>query len=100
MSTFFYEDDSFINVFETFVNNNAHKIDLSTEEMKLECVLFAFSCRFASDIMDTIAVGPIKTLREPTTVSSRILDDISNFSTKIVAAEVSRGQQIKTTRTE
>lgn len=45
VSTFFYEDESFISVFETFVNNNAHKVDLSTEEMKLECVFFTISCR-------------------------------------------------------
>lgn len=36
VSTFFYEDENFIKVFETFVEDNAHKIDLSTPEMKLE----------------------------------------------------------------
>lgn len=36
VSTFFYEDENFIKIFETFVEDNAHKVDLSTQEMKLE----------------------------------------------------------------
>lgn len=36
MSTFFYEDERFFKVFEDFVSDNADKIDLGTEEMKLE----------------------------------------------------------------
>ena len=36
VSTFFYENEDFIKLFEAFVEDNAHKIDLSTQEMKLE----------------------------------------------------------------
>ncbi|CAM9473686.1 unnamed protein product [Scytosiphon promiscuus] len=36
VSTYFYENESFIHVFEVFVETNAHKIDLTVEEMKLE----------------------------------------------------------------
>lgn len=36
VSSFFYENENFIHVFEMFVESNAHKIDLDAEEMKLE----------------------------------------------------------------
>ncbi|CAM9712273.1 unnamed protein product [Ectocarpus sp. 4 AP-2014] len=36
VSSFFYESESFVKVFEDFVETNAHKIDLGVEEMKLE----------------------------------------------------------------
>ncbi|CAM9194063.1 unnamed protein product [Ectocarpus fasciculatus] len=36
VSSFFYESESFIKVFEDFVETNAYKIDLDVEEMKLE----------------------------------------------------------------
>lgn len=36
VSSFFYENENFVHIFEMFVETNAHKIDLDVEEMKLE----------------------------------------------------------------
>ena len=36
VESFFYEDEDFSNLFETFANKHAHRIDLKSEEMKLE----------------------------------------------------------------
>ena len=36
VSSFFYESEGFVEIFETFVKDNAHKIDATTDEMKLE----------------------------------------------------------------
>ena len=43
LERYFYEDDSFAQIFEDFAFKNCHKIDLDTDECKLECVrLFSF----------------------------------------------------------
>jgi hypothetical protein len=36
VENFFYEDEDFSNLFEKFANKHAHRIDLKSEEMKLE----------------------------------------------------------------
>jgi hypothetical protein len=36
LERYFYEDDSFAQIFENFAQENCHKIDLETDECKLE----------------------------------------------------------------
>ncbi len=36
LERYFYEDDSFAKIFEDFAEQNCHKIDLETDECKLE----------------------------------------------------------------
>lgn len=36
VSSFFYENEGFVEIFEEFIKDNAYKIDVTTDEMKLE----------------------------------------------------------------